>query len=339
VLREGEALALDGVGVVVSAKATEPPPYYSEASLVKKLEEEGIGRPSTYAEIISKVQARDYVRKDGGKLVPSDLGRLVVERLVGDGFDLADLAFTRKLEEDLDAVAEARAKRLDILAPFHQRLQRQIEKSLGITGKWWPDPEEIGEACPECGKPLYKRWGRNGQFIGCTGYPECKYTRPLVPPGEDGAGGDGRPEMTDMPCKECGAPLLKRLGRNGWFLGCSTYPKCKYTRNPPLGVNCPKCGGEIVEIRGRNRRRPFYGCTNYNSPAKCDYRLWQRPVPEKCPRCHAAFLVHAGNANNPMLRCVTEGCGHQQAVAPRDGEDGGAPGDEQPLRPTGSGQG
>ncbi len=335
VLREGETIALDGVGVVVSAKQTEPPPHYSEASLVKKLEEEGIGRPSTYAEIISKVQARDYVRKDGGKLVPSDLGRLVVDRLVADGFDLADLDFSRKLEADLDAVAEARAKRLDILAPFHKRLQEQIEASLEDKSKWWPVPEEIGEACPECGKALYKRWGRNGPFIGCPGYPECKYTRPILLPGQDPSGGDGRPQLTDHICKECSAPMLKRLGRNGWFLGCSTYPKCKHTRNLPLGVACPKCGGEVVEIRGKQRRRPFYGCTNYSTPAKCDFRLYQRPYPEKCPRCDAAFLVRAGNVNAPTLRCVTEGCGHEQPFPTN--EEGGAP--EAPKLAAGSGLG
>ena len=137
-------LTLGELGVV-QAKETEPPPYFNEASLVKKLEEEGIGRPSTYAEILSKVQARDYVRKDGNKLVPSDLGKLVAEHLVADNFDLADIAFTRKLEEDLDAIAEARGKRLDVLAPFHERLQLQISKSLEQTGKWWPEPESINE--------------------------------------------------------------------------------------------------------------------------------------------------------------------------------------------------
>src|SRR6185436_5175809 len=260
-LTEGESLTLRGV--TVSAKQTEPLPYYNEASLVKKLEEEGIGRPSTYAEILSKVQARDYVKKVNNKLVPSELGKLVIERLVADHFDLADIEFTRKLEEDLDAVAEARGKRLDILAPFHDRLQKQIAVSLEEKGKWWPTPESIGEACPECGKDLKKRWGRNGAFIGCDGYPECKYTRAL--PGADGEeGGDRRPEMTDYKCELCGSPMMKRWGRNGWFLGCSTFPKCKGTRNVPLGVTCPKCGGEIVEIRGRQGRRPFYGCANYS---------------------------------------------------------------------------
>jgi len=322
-LNEGDTLTLTDTGLVVLAKQTEPPPYYNEASLVKKLEEEGIGRPSTYAEIISKVQARDYVKKNGNKLVPSELGRLVVERLVADKFDLADIDFTRKLEEDLDAIAEARGKRIDVLAPFHEQLQKKIAASLEEGGKWWPEPELIGEQCPECGKDLKKRWGRNGAFIGCEGYPECKYTRPL--PGADGEeGGDRRPVLTDMKCELCGSPMMKRWGRNGWFLGCSTFPKCKSTRNLPLGVVCPKCGGEVVEIRGKQRKRPFYGCSNYNKPEiKCDFRIWQRPVPGPCPQCNAQFLVRAGSAKSPVLKCLAEGCNYEQPIEESSGEEGG----------------
>jgi DNA topoisomerase-1 len=309
-LREGEVLTLvDPPGVSVHAKETEPPPYFNEASLVKKLEEEGIGRPSTYAEIISKVQARDYVHKDGAKLVPSALGKLVIEKLVQDEFDLADIGFTRKLEEDLDAVAEARAKRLDVLAPFHQRLQQQIAHALEHKGKWWPEPEPLEEPCPECGGVLTKRWGRNGQFIGCTQYPTCKYTRNIAQDGHT----EEPVEVTDIKCAECGAPMLKRSGRNGQFLGCSKYPTCKYTRNLPLGVDCPKCGGEVVEVRAKTakgRGRPFYGCANYNQDPPCDFRLWQRPIPSPCPQCHAKFLVQATGKNAGGLRCVTEGCGY-----------------------------
>ena len=331
-LEEGEALDLTDIGVAVAAKETEPPPYFNEASLVKKLEEEGIGRPSTYAEILSKVQARDYVRKNGNKLVPTPLGKLVAEHLAADDFDLANIAFTRKLEEDLDAIAEARGKRLDVLAPFHERLQRQISRSLENKSKWWPEPESIDEACPECSKPLMKRWGRNGPFIGCDGYPECKYTRPL--PGEDGANENRQPQLTDYDCELCGSKMMKRWGRNGFFLGCSNYPKCKSTRSLPLGVPCPKCGGEIIEIRGKKARRPFYGCTNFKrEEAKCDFRSWQKPVPEACPKCKATYLVEAGNAKSPILRCVTEGCDYQRSL-PAPGEEPSS--GELPPAPTGT---
>jgi DNA topoisomerase-1 len=313
-LKEGESLTLMvPPGVVSHHKQTEPPPYFNEASLVKKLEEEGIGRPSTYAEIISKVQARDYVHKVNAKLVPSELGRLVIEKLVADGFDLADIGFTRQLEEDLDAVAEARVKRLDILAPFHERLQAKIAKVLEVKGKWWPDPEVTDETCPECkNHQLVKRWGRNGPFIGCPGYPECKYTRNIVKEGEED-GESREPTLTDYTCDTCGEKMMKRWGRNGFFLGCSAYPKCKNTMPVPIGVKCPKCKtGDVIEIRARGRNRPFYGCTNYSNEAKCDFRLWQKPVKEACPQCGAEFLIRAGGKKNPMLKCANETCGYDR---------------------------
>lgn len=333
-LTENEALTLViPPGVTGTHKQTEPPPYYNEASLVKKLEEEGIGRPSTYAEILSKVQARDYVAKVGNRLVPSDLGCLVIDKLVADNFDLADISFTRKLEEDLDAVAESRAKRLDVLAPFHKRLMKQIEHAESKKGKWWPEPEMLDEECPECGAAkLMKRWGRNGAFIGCTTYPTCKYTRNIPKPGEDPLELSSRePEMTDVDCALCGSKMMKRWGKNGFFLGCSAYPKCKSTRNMPLGVTCPKCTtGEIVEIRAKGRGRPFYGCSNYaNAEIKCDFKLWQKPVPDDCPQCGAKFLVKAGGKKKPVLKCATEGCGFEKPdeaeLAAMDGsEESGA---------------
>ncbi|MFW6197281.1 MAG: type I DNA topoisomerase [Myxococcota bacterium] len=336
-LTEGEALSLiDPPGVQAHHKQTEPPPYFNEASLVKKLEEEGIGRPSTYAEILSKVQARDYVKKENNKLIPSDLGRLVVDRLVRDGFDLADIGFTRKLEEDLDAVAEARAKRLDVLAPFHERLQRQIAKSLEQKGKWWPEPESLGEQCPECGKDLVKRWGRNGPFIGCTGYPECSYTRNVA--GPDGEEGESRqPEPTDYKCDKCGSMMLKRWGRNGWFLGCSAFPKCKNTMPVPLGFKCPKCKtGEIIEVRARGKsRRPFYGCTNYQSEQKCDFRLFQKPVAEPCPSCGAPFLVRGGSKDAPTMKCHREACDYEIPLEDFEQQQADKA-DDDTLQPTGT---
>ncbi|MDB4974168.1 MAG: topoisomerase [Myxococcaceae bacterium] len=307
---DGEQLALvDPPGVVSTYKQTEPPPYFNEASLVKKLEEEGIGRPSTYAEILSKVLARDYVVKVENKLVASDLGKLVIEKLVDDKFDLADISFTRKLEEDLDAIAENKMTRLAVLRPFHDRLTKQIELALENKGKWWPEPEPLEEPCPDCGKILVKRWGKNGPFIGCTDYPDCKYTRDLGISGEEA---DSRkPVLTDYTCNECGSKMMKRWGRNGWFLGCSTYPKCKGTRPMPLGIKCPKCAtGDIIEIKSKGRGRVFYGCSNYNVESiKCDFRVWQKPVEIPCPDCGAKFVVRAGKSDEPgTLKCITEGC-------------------------------
>jgi len=324
-MEENEALALvDPPGVVSTHKQTEPPPYFNEASLVKKLEEEGIGRPSTYAEILSKVLARDYVVKVENKLVASDLGKLVIEKLVADHFDLADIGFTRKLEEDLDAVAEARTKRLDVLKPFHERLTKQIEASLAQPGKWWPEPEPLEEPCPECGKVIVKRWGKNGAFIGCTAYPDCKFTRDL---GVNGAmAEDRKPVMTDYDCQECGSKMMKRWGRNGWFLGCSKYPKCKGTRPMPLGMKCPKCAtGDIIEIKSKGRGRVFYGCSNYNIESiKCDFRAWQKPIDLPCPTCNAKYLVRMGKSDEPgTYKCVTPECGFARDETQE--EFGGAP--------------
>ncbi len=315
-LEEGEALHLvvpPGVGM--HHKQTEPPPLFTEATLVKKLEEEGIGRPSTYAEIISKVEQRAYVQKDGNKLVPTPLGKLVIEKLVADNFDLADIGFTRKLEEDLDAVGEARAKRLDVLQPFHERLQAQIDHAVEQKGKWWPEPEEIGETCPESGDPLVKRWGRNGPFIGCTKYPECRYTLNIGPDGEIEE--PKEPELTDWDCLECGAKMTKRWGRNGWFLGCSRYPDCKHTRPVPLGFKCPKCKtGDIIPIKAKGRGRPFYGCTNYRSEEPCDFRVWQKPIGIPCPKCKTEFLIPMGGKKNPKLKCANETCDFERPYDP-----------------------
>ncbi len=321
-LHSGEPLRLVvPPGVWAEHKRTEPPPQYTEASLVKKLEEEGIGRPSTYAEIISKVQARDYVQKQKGKLVPTALGRLVVDRLVEHRFDLADVGFTRQLEEALDEVEAGRKARVDVLRPFHERLQRRIAEVLEQKGKWWPEPEPLGEDCPECGKGLVKRWGRNGPFVGCSGFPDCKYTRNLEPPSGESEGSGERPaalapEPTDYRCPKCGETMLKRWGRNGWFLGCSAFPKCRSTMPMPLGVKCPQCKeGELVAQRTRTRRT-FYGCSRWNASPPCDFKLWQRPVAEPCPRCGAPFLVQAGGKQRPVLRCIAEGCGFERPREP-----------------------
>ena len=317
-LNEGEGLHLViPPGAESHHKQTEPLPLFTEATLVKKLEEEGIGRPSTYAEIISKVEQRSYVEKDGNKLVPTPIGTLVVEKLVAGNFDLADIGFTRKLEEDLDAVGEARAKRLDVLQPFHDRLQAQIAHAVEDKGKWWPEPVETGEECPESGDPLVKRWGRNGPFIGCTKYPECRYTLNI---GRDGEVEPPKePELTDYDCHECGAKMTKRWGRNGWFLGCSKYPACKHTRAVPLGYKCPKCKtGDIVPIKAKGRGRPFYGCTNYRSDEPCDFRSWQKPIGIKCPTCGTDFLVAMGGKKSPKLKCVNETCDFERPYDPSE---------------------
>jgi DNA topoisomerase-1 len=330
-LSEGQALHLvTPPGVVTEQKFTQPPPRYTEASLVRELEERGIGRPSTYAEIISKVQARDYVEKiDGARFRPTTLGKFVVDGLVRSELDFMDPAFTSKMEEELDEVEAGNEKRIDLLKRFYKRFRSQLDRSK--KGKRWnPEPVPTEEKCELDGGVMLKRWSRNGWFLGCTNYPECKGTRDL--------GADGNPVVpreTGISCDKCGKPMVIRSGRYGEFLSCTGYPECKNAKAVPLGVKCPKCGGDIIEIRSKKRGgKTFYGCSNYaDERIKCDFKLWQKPLTEPCPQCNAPFVVMGGTRLKPMIACANKECGYKRpAGEPAPGAEassslpaGGAP--------------
>jgi DNA topoisomerase-1 len=312
-LDEGVALRLvKPPGVVTEQKFTQPPPRYTEASLVRELEERGIGRPSTYAEIISKVQARDYVEKmDGTRFRPTLLGKFVVDGLVKSELDFMDPAFTSKMEEELDEVEAGKEERVDLLNRFYKRFRQQLDKSKKLK-RWNPEPEPTSEKCDIDGGIMLKRWSKNGWFLGCANYPECKNTRDL--------GQDGKPTVhkeTGIECDKCGKPMVVRSGRYGEFLSCTGYPECKNAKPVPLGVKCPKCGGDLIEIRPKKRGgKTFYGCSNYQSEAiKCDFKLWQKPIAEPCPACGAPFLMLGGSRTKPMIVCADKGCGYKRAVA------------------------
>jgi DNA topoisomerase-1 len=312
-LAEGQTLKLvTPPGVVTEQKFTQPPPRFSEASLVRELEERGIGRPSTYAEIISKVQARDYVEKiDSGRFRPTTLGKFVVDGLVGSELDFMDPAFTSKMEEELDEVEAGKEQRIDLLKRFYKRFRAQLDKSK--KGKRWnPDPEPTEEKCELDGGVMLKRWSKNGWFLGCANYPECKSTRDL---GADGT--PAQPRDTGIVCDKCGKPMVIRSGRFGEFLSCTGYPECKNAKPVPLGIKCPKCtAGDLIEIRSRKRGgRSFYGCSNYaDESIKCDFKLWQKPLPEPCPSCGAPFLVMGGTRLKPLIACANKVCGYKRAV-------------------------
>jgi DNA topoisomerase-1 len=311
-LAEGQRLNLvTPPGIITEQKFTQPPPRYSEASLVRELEERGIGRPSTYAEIISKVQARDYVEKiDGGRFRPTTLGKFVVDGLVKSELDFMDPAFTSKMEEELDEVEAGNEGRVDLLKRFYKRFRSQLDHSK--KGKRWnPEPEPTSEKCELDGGVMLKRWSRNGWFLGCANYPECKSTRDL---GADGT--PTQPRETGIACDKCGKPMVIRSGRFGEFLSCTGYPECKNAKPVPLGVKCPKCGGDIIEIRSKKRGgRPFYGCSNYaNEAVKCDFKLWQKPIAEPCPDCAAPFLVVGGTRVKPMIACANKECGYKRPI-------------------------
>src|SRR6266542_864910 len=269
-LTEGEVLQL--LALDPKQPFTQPPPRYTEASLVKTLEEEGIGRPSTYAQILSTIQDREYVRRDKGTLVPTELGMQVNDMLVPYFPEVMDVEFTAQLEESLDKIEDGDADWVDTVQTFYKQFSRDL-KSAGKTMENIKAGTETGEPCPECGKPLVKKFGRFGSFLACSAYPECKYTKDL-------GGGREKPadEPTDETCPTCGKPTVIKHGRFGKFIACSGYPECKTTKPLSLGIDCPEpgCGGQLVERRTK-RGKTFFSCTNYPT---CKFALWARPVRE-----------------------------------------------------------
>jgi len=309
---EGQRLVLvTPPGVITEQKFTQPPPRFTEASLVRELEERGIGRPSTYAEIISKVQARDYVEKvDNARFHPTTLGKFVVDGLVRSELDFMDPAFTSKMEEELDEVEAGKEERVDLLKRFYKRFRSQLERSR--KGKRWnPDPQPTDLSCEQCGGTMLKRWSRNGWFLGCEKYPECKSTRDL---GTDGK--PTQPRETGIVCDKCGRAMVIKSGRFGEFLSCTGYPECKNAKPVPIGVKCPKCAGDLIEVRPKKRGgKTFYGCSSYADEAiKCDFKVWQKPLAEACPRCGAPFLVLGGTRARPAIVCTDKACGYRRPV-------------------------
>jgi DNA topoisomerase-1 len=262
---------------------TEPPPRYTEASLVKALEEYGIGRPSTYAAIISTLQQREYVTLEKKRFYPTDVGRVVSKFLTEHFNQYVDYDFTARLEDELDAVSRGEKDWVPVMESFWKPFKHLVDDKETSVSRSDITTEATDEACPKCGKPLNIRLGRRGRFIGCSGYPECDYTRNV----DDERGAD-EPEIVDgRSCPECQSPLIVRTGRNGKFIGCSAYPACTYTepleKPEATGVSCPQCGkGEILKRKSR-RGKIFYSCSRYPD---CAYAIWNQPLAQPCPRCH-----------------------------------------------------
>ena len=292
--------AVDLLGMDANQHFTQPPPRFTEASLVKELERLGIGRPSTYAQIISTIRDRKYVEMDRKRFVPTPLGETVAKVLVRVFPDLFDVGFTSEMEEELDRIEEGELEWRAVLEEFYGPFQRQLQAGEKDSEEILRSLMELSdEQCPECGRTLVVRWNRYGRFIGCTGYPECRHTRSLDEADRP------EPEPTGQACPECDAPLVRRTGRFGPFIACSNYPECKYTEPVTVpGLTCPQCGeGEIAEKRTR-KGKPFWGCTRY---PECDWLVWDRPVPIPCPTCDAPFLVEKSTkARGDFFKCV--GC-------------------------------
>jgi len=288
---------------------TQPPPRFTEASLIKTLEEQGIGRPSTYAQILSTIQEREYVRRERGTLFPTELGMQVNDLLVPHFPEVMDVEFTAQLEESLDKIEEGDADWVDTVGSFYKQFSRDL-KSAGKTMDNVKVGLETGETCPECGKPLLKKFGRFGRFLACSAYPECKYTKDL-------GGGREKPadEPTDEVCPTCSKPMVIKRGRFGKFIACSGYPECKTTKPLTLGITCPEegCGGQLVERRTK-RGKTFYSCTNYPN---CKFAMWTRPLREPCPRCGAPFTTERVARGGKITRsCIRPDCGYKQEIAP-----------------------
>ncbi|MCH7999371.1 MAG: type I DNA topoisomerase [Chloroflexi bacterium] len=252
---------------------TEPPPRFTEASLIKALEEKGIGRPSTYAPTVATIQDRGYVEKEKRQLRPTDLGTLVNDLLVEHFPDFVDEGFTVEMENELDGIASGERDWQPVVEQFY----RPLERALAAAKDAAPQREVTDQKCEKCGKPMIVRWGRRGRFLACSGFPECRSSRPLE--GEE----EPPPEPTDEKCDECSAPMAIRSGRFGRFLACTRYPECKGRRSllTKTGASCPRDGGDLVERRSR-KGRTFYGCANY---PKCDFVVWNKPLTTPCPQC------------------------------------------------------
>jgi len=297
-LAEQEPLTLEGLES--AGHVTQPPPRYTEASLVKTLEEYGIGRPSTYAAIMNTLVERKYVRLLKRTFFPEDLGREVTRFLKQEFERYVDYDFTANMEEDLDAISRGEQQWQAFLQSFWGPFSTEVEQARGKT----MNGEDLGESCPECTKPLVKKFGRKGYFIACSGYPECRYTRPL--------GGEKaeEPVYSEERCGKCQAPMLIKDGRFGKYLACSAYPDCKNIQ--PLvkprgtGVACPACSeGELTEKKSRYGKI-FFSCNRY---PKCKLALWDPPQAKPCPQCgYPVTVVKTTKRAGDVQKCPQEGC-------------------------------
>jgi DNA topoisomerase-1 len=319
-LREGEVLRLVAQeshtlpGFISKQHFTQPPPRYNEALLIRELEEKGIGRPSTYASIISTIQDRKYVEKIEGRFLPTETGLTVNEFLMKGFPDLLDTEFTSHMEEQLDEVEEGTKPWVAAVREFYTPFVKDLELAQSIPG-----PKDIVEPptnipCEKCGRMLEIKWGRNGKFLACPGYkddPPCKNTQnfeklpdgtiKIVPKLE---------ETTDEKCEKCSSPMVVKSGRFGKFLACSAYPECKTTKPIALGVKCPQpeCGGDLVQKRTKKGRN-FYSCSRY---PQCEFALWDRPINKPCPTCHAPFLIEkVSKQAGRSVQCRNDECGYR----------------------------
>ena len=304
----GEALKLEKIAP--EQHFTKPPPRFTEASLVKQLESEGIGRPSTYAQIITTILDREYVEKvDNRYFVATERGQTVNKLLVDTFPHLFNVAFTANMEDKLDRVEDGGTNWVEIVQQFYDSWKGDLDAANNRRRELKLALQEASdENCEECGSAMVVKWGRNGRFLACSGYPKCKNTKPLEEPGE---------VPTDEVCDQCNAPMVVKIGRYGRFLACSSYPACKNVKPYVLGIQCPEdgCEGQIVEKRSR-KGKVFFGCSTY---PQCKFASWDRPIARKCPHCAAALLYEKGSRSGaPALHCRVCGTEYESEEGEKD---------------------
>ncbi len=300
---------------------TLPPPRFSEASLVKELEENGIGRPSTYAAILSTIRDKGYVELIKGYFRPSELGFIVNDLLVSSFPDVFDVDFTAKMEDNLDRIESAEIDACNVLSQFYTPFKSELDAAgdgmVSVKGVGIPS----GITCPDCGTALHIKLGKNGHFLACSAYPECRFTSDyerdekglirVISPVPD--------QKTDRVCNKCGQPMVIKTGKYGSFMACSGFPECKHTVSlaasgdgKKTGVSCPEpgCTGEIIEKKSK-RGKVFYGCNRYPD---CKFAIWDKPVSTACPLCGAAFLVEkTSKKKGTVLQCRNSDCGFSES--------------------------
>jgi DNA topoisomerase-1 len=319
-LSEGQSLGL--LGLEPEQHFTQPPPRFSQATLIKELEEKGIGRPSTYATIMTTILSKEYVVEDKSRrLRPSELGFLVTELLVDAFPDILNVEFTADMETVLDAIEDGKQKWREALQRFYDPFQRDLEHADERMRDVKREGHPTEFDCAKCGAKMVIKWGRSGEFLACSSYPECKQTTNFTRDEEGNLKIVGD-EITDEVCDKCGRPMQVRFGRFGKFLGCTGYPECKGVRSlirpVPTGVFCPDCReGEVMEKRSR-AGKVFFSCNRY---PKCRFATWERPVPEPCPECSAPFVVEKITKRaGTVRRCLVEGCRYHETMVEPEAE-------------------
>ncbi|MBP8626597.1 MAG: type I DNA topoisomerase [Syntrophorhabdaceae bacterium] len=298
-IKKGEILLLKDIGL--QQRFTAPPPRYNEATLIKTLEAKGIGRPSTYATIVSVVQDRDYVKKDKGRLVPTPLG-ITINRLMKEFFPLVvDIGFTAKMEDHLDLIEDGKRDWVKSLGKFYTALEKELSMAKHGMKSLKKEEKETDIECERCGKKMFLRWGKNGEYLVCSGRPECK-NKKNVRIGDDGAIHIQEAEIKGT-CRQCGGNMIEKVGRFGRFLACSNYPDCTYTEPYYLGFTCPEegCSGRLVERVSKKKKR-FVSCSRYPD---CSFATYMEPKEGECPVCKAPTLF----TYKKTTSCLRKGCG------------------------------